>query len=49
MLLDHLGYPHAGAAIVSAIEKVLQDGPRTPDVGGNAKTEDVGKAIASAL
>ena len=49
MLLEHLGYADAGAAIVSAIEKVLLDGPRTPDTGGNANTEDVGKAIAAAI
>jgi tartrate dehydrogenase/decarboxylase / D-malate dehydrogenase len=49
MMLDHLGYEKAGVAVVNAIEKVLQDGPRTPDAGGNASTEDVGKAIASAI
>jgi tartrate dehydrogenase/decarboxylase / D-malate dehydrogenase len=49
MLLEHLGYAEAGAAIVSAIEKVLLDGPRTPDAGGNASTEDVGKAIAAVI
>ncbi|MEO8157618.1 MAG: tartrate dehydrogenase [Betaproteobacteria bacterium] len=49
MLLDHLGYPQASAAIVAAIEQCLQDGPRTPDVGGKASTEDMGKAIASAI
>ena len=49
MLLDHLGYPHAGAAIVRAIEQCLQNGPRTPDVGGKANTEDMGKAIASSI
>ena len=49
MLLDHLGYPQAGAAIVKAIEQCLQDGPRTPDVGGKANTEDMGRAIASAI
>jgi len=49
MLLDHLGYPHAGAAIVKAIEQCLQDGPRTPDVGGKANTVDMGKAIAAAI
>ena len=49
MMLDHLGYPQAGAAILQAIEKCLQDGPRTPDVGGKANTEDVGKAIAAAI
>jgi tartrate dehydrogenase/decarboxylase/D-malate dehydrogenase len=47
MLLEHLGYPHAGAAIVQAIEQCLQSGPRTPDVGGRASTGDMGKAIAS--
>ncbi len=49
MMLDHLGYPQAGAAILQAIEQCLQDGPRTPDVGGKANTEDVGKAIAAAI
>ena len=49
MLLEHLGYVQASAAIVTAIEKVLLDGPRTPDAGGNANTEDVGKAIASTI
>jgi tartrate dehydrogenase/decarboxylase/D-malate dehydrogenase len=49
MLLEHLGYAEAGAAIVRAIERVLQDGPRTPDAGGKAQTEDVGKAIAGSV
>jgi tartrate dehydrogenase/decarboxylase / D-malate dehydrogenase len=49
MLLDHLGHADAGLAIVAAIERVLKDGPRTPDAGGRAHTEDVGKAIAEAL
>ena len=31
------------------IEKVLAEGPRTPDMGGTARTEDVGKAIADAV
>jgi tartrate dehydrogenase/decarboxylase / D-malate dehydrogenase len=33
-------------SIVRAIERVLADGPRTPDLGGQAHTEDVGAAIA---
>ena len=33
-------------AIVKAIEAVIAHGPRTPDLGGQAKTEDVGRAIA---
>ena len=33
-------------AIVTAIEHVIARGPRTPDLGGQAHTEDVGQAIA---
>ena len=33
-------------AIVKAIEHVIAHGPRTPDLGGQAHTEDVGQAIA---
>jgi len=49
MMLDHLGRTDASAAIMKAIEDCLVDGPDTPDVGGNANTEDVGKAIAAAI
>jgi tartrate dehydrogenase/decarboxylase/D-malate dehydrogenase len=49
MLLEHLGHADAGAAILRAIERVLMDGPRTPDLGGKASTEDVGRAIASII
>jgi tartrate dehydrogenase/decarboxylase/D-malate dehydrogenase len=36
-------------AIVAAIEAVLKDGPRTPDLGGTANTTQVGEAIAARL
>jgi tartrate dehydrogenase/decarboxylase/D-malate dehydrogenase len=49
MLLEHLGHAQAGAAVLRAIEGALENGPRTPDLGGKASTEDVGKAIAAAL
>src|SRR5512147_875824 len=49
MLLDHLGEKAAGAAVMKAIETVLGEGPRTPDMGGKASTQDVGKAVAEAL
>ena len=53
MMLDHLGYPEAGKAIFNAIERVLAAGPGnaplTPDLGGTAKTDDLGKAIAAAI
>ena len=48
MMLDHLGHAEAAAAIVASIERVLADGScRTPDMGGKATTEDLGKAIAA--
>jgi tartrate dehydrogenase/decarboxylase/D-malate dehydrogenase len=53
MMLDHFGYTEAGAAVVRAIESVLEAGPKdapfTPDMGGKAKTADLGKAIAEAI
>ena len=33
MMLEHLGHPEAAAAVIAAIETVLQSGPRTPDLG----------------
>ena len=52
MMLDHFGYTEAGAAVVRAIESVLEAGPKdapfTPDMGGKAKTADLGTAIADA-
>jgi tartrate dehydrogenase/decarboxylase/D-malate dehydrogenase len=49
MMLEHLGEAEAGAEIVSAIESVLADpnAPRTPDLGGNANTAALGKAVAA--
>jgi tartrate dehydrogenase/decarboxylase/D-malate dehydrogenase len=49
LMLDHLGHPEAGKAVLAAIEKILAFGPHTPDMGGAARTEDVGKAIAEAI
>jgi hypothetical protein len=28
---------------------VLGEGPRTPDIGGQASTQDLGKAVADAI
>jgi tartrate dehydrogenase/decarboxylase/D-malate dehydrogenase len=54
LMLDFLGHSkgvhrEAHDAIVKAIETVLEHGPRTPDLGGNASTTDMGRAIAAAL
>ncbi|WP_194722287.1 tartrate dehydrogenase [Noviherbaspirillum malthae] len=53
MMLEHLGYAEAGAAVLRAIEKVLEAGPAnapfTRDIGGKAGTQDLGRAIAEAI
>jgi tartrate dehydrogenase/decarboxylase/D-malate dehydrogenase len=50
MMLDHLGEHTAASAIERAIETVLASGgPRTPDLGGNAGTEDLTRAILDAV
>ena len=52
MMLDFLGYRQAHDAVLSAIEKLLDPGsgaPRTPDIGGAARTIDVGRAIAELI
>lgn len=50
MMLEHLGQGAAAAAILEAIETVLATGDvRTPDLGGDATTEDLGHAIVTAL
>ena len=47
MMLDHLGQAGAAKENVSAIAKLLaaRDAPKTPDLGGNAKTQDVAKVL----
>jgi tartrate dehydrogenase/decarboxylase/D-malate dehydrogenase len=49
MMLEHLGEKAAADAIVAAIETVLERGPRTRDMGGQAGTVDVGRAIAEVV
>ena len=52
MMLEFLGYKDAHDAMLAAIEKVLDPksgAPKTPDIGGAAKTTDVGKAIAEVI
>src|SRR5690348_13972848 len=47
LMLEHLGEVEAGRAIVAAIETLLHEsGPKTRDMGGQAGTADVGKALA---
>jgi len=50
MMLEHLGHPDAAAAVVSAIERVVEEGTGlTRDLGGKAGTAEVGRAIASLI
>jgi tartrate dehydrogenase/decarboxylase/D-malate dehydrogenase len=49
MMLDFLGYSKAHDLILNAIEQVLVSGPITRDLGGNATTVDVGRAIANVV
>jgi tartrate dehydrogenase/decarboxylase/D-malate dehydrogenase len=49
MMLDFLGHRDAHDAIVKAIERVLAEGPRTPDLGGSASTTQMGEAIAALI
>lgn len=50
MMLEHLGHSQPGSAIERAIEVVMGDwGLKTPDLGGGATTEEVGRAVADAV
>ena len=50
MMLEHLGQAQAADDIVGAIEAVLDGGgPRTPDLGGQATTAELGRAVEEAL
>jgi tartrate dehydrogenase/decarboxylase / D-malate dehydrogenase len=50
MMLQHLGYPQAHDAIMAAIEHVLRArSAMTRDMGGRARTQDLGKAIEEAV
>ncbi|WP_336359334.1 isocitrate/isopropylmalate dehydrogenase family protein [Haladaptatus sp. ZSTT2] len=49
MLLDHLDHGEEAGRVRSAVESVLESGPHTPDLGGEASTEDVTAAIVERL
>ena len=50
MMLQHLGHQAAHDSILESIEVTLREGAElTPDMGGKANTECLGKAIASKI
>ena len=50
MMFEHLGIDVAAASIHQAVKDLLaSSGPRTPDLGGNGTTEQVGPAVVGLL
>jgi len=50
MMLDHLDHPRAADRIRGAVQRVLlRPTPRTPDLGGDATTAALGRAVRDAL
>ena len=50
MMLDHMNLPRAADRIRAAVRQVLsRPAPRTPDLGGDATTAAVGRAVREAL
>ena len=47
LMLEHLGEADAARALLTALEEVCRDGPRTRDLGGSAGTVEVGEAVAA--
>lgn len=50
LMLEHFGYHELAEIVMKAIERLLLEGQvLTPDLGGNAKTWEVGDAIAARI
>ena len=49
MMLDHLGERENAARLMEAVERVVDAGVRTPDLGGSARTADVTRAVCTEL
>ena len=49
MMFDHFGEWEASQNVRDAIDLVALEGPYTADLGGKARTEEVGGAIVEAV
>ena len=49
MMLDHFGEFEIGQKLLEIMEEVTNNGVKTPDIGGNATTTEVGEAICQRL
>ena len=47
LMLEHLGELDAATRVMRAVESVCREGIRTGDVGGSARTSEVGDAVAA--
>jgi tartrate dehydrogenase/decarboxylase / D-malate dehydrogenase len=48
-MLDHAGYPEAGARVLTALEDTLASGTKTRDLGGTASTDEMTDAVTERL
>jgi len=49
LLLKYVGEKPSAIEVEKAIQKTIADGIKTPDLGGTATTEEVGRAVLSHL
>jgi tartrate dehydrogenase/decarboxylase/D-malate dehydrogenase len=49
LMLEHLGHAAAAADVLRAIQRVIIEGPHTPDMKGKSGTAEVGAAVAEAV
>jgi tartrate dehydrogenase/decarboxylase/D-malate dehydrogenase len=49
LMLEHVGEPAAAAALMAAVEQVCSAGVVTPDLGGQAGTREVTRAVCEAI
>jgi len=49
MMLDHLGFPESETLVMDAVEAALISGVSTPDLGGDATTNEVTDAICQEI
>ena len=49
MMLEHAGFPEAGARVLAALEETLASGTKTSDLGGTATTDEMAEAVAQRL
>jgi tartrate dehydrogenase/decarboxylase/D-malate dehydrogenase len=49
MMLDHAGYPDAGARVLAALEETMASGTKTRDLDGTAGTQEMTDAVVQRL